>query len=410
MEPVFHDMNKSRANTLTFRLSPTNHSYANTLVRLCKTAVEVVGFRADMNDKGDTTDVTIQANSTPMTNEMLAHRVGLVPVFCETPTKWDPEQYKFVLDVSNTTKDFRDVYASDFRVLEKKGDDYVDVPSSRFFAAHPVSGETSLIAVLKPQMPGAKPEEIHLEARATVGVGRENARFNPTSQCAYGYSLDKDPEHLKKVFDDWLGRAKMLNPSAIEQDAEKKAILLREFNTLEVNRCYLKNDKGEAYSFDFTVESVGTLTPEYIVARACEAGVEMCERYTSEALSGDVVVQFADCKLFAYDFIFQKQDHTLGNLITTWLDANLVGNGEITYAGYDIPHPLRDEMVIRIGVDGQENQETVARKALRDAMTACATMFRSWRSEWSQSANPQASSKPKIRRQIVRPLPSVKGT
>jgi len=412
MEPVFHDINtKSRPNTLTFRLSPTTHSYANTLVRLCKTAVEVVGFRADMNEKGDTTDVTIEANSTPMTNEMLAHRIGLLPVFSENPTKWDPEQYTFVLDVTNTTKDFRDVYASDFRVREKSGD---DVPASRFFAPDPVSKETSLIAVLKPQMPGAKPEEIRLVAKASSGVGRENARFNPTAQCAYGYSLDKDPVNLKKVFDDWLGRAKMLNPSAIEQDAEKKAVLLREFNTLEVNRCYLKNDKGEPYSFDFTVESLGTLTPQYIVARACQAGAEMCERYTGESLTGDVVVQFADCKLIAYDFIFQKQDHTLANLITTWLDANLVGNGEITYAGYDIPHPLRDEVVIRIGVDIGENKETVARKALRDAMTACATMFRSWHSEWSQTANPvaksQTSAKPRITRQIVRPLSSVKST
>ena len=86
----------------------------------------------------------------------------------------------------------------------------------------------------------------------------------------------------------------------------------------------------------------------------------------------------------------------------------MVGNGEITFAGYDIPHPLRDEMVIRIGVDGHENQETLARKALREAMTACATMFRSWRSEWSQSANPQTSVKPKVRRPIVRPLSNVK--
>jgi DNA-directed RNA polymerase subunit D len=375
------------------------------------TAVEVVGFRADMNDKGATTDVTIHANSTPMTNEMLAHRIGLLPVFCETPREWNPEQYKFVLSVSNTSKDFLDVYASDFRVLEKKGDDDVDIPSSRFFATNRVSGETPLIAVLKPQMPGSKPEEIHLEARATVGVGRENARFIPTAQCAYGYTLDTNPENLKKVFDDWLVRAKMLNPSAIEQDAEKKDVLLREFNTLEKNRCYLKNDKGEAYSFDFTVESVGTLTPAYIVARACEAGVEMCERYTSEALSGDVVVQIADCKLFAYDFIFQKQDYTLGNLITTWLDENLVGNGEITFAGFDIPHPLRDEMVIRIGVKGEENQESLARKALREAMTASATMFRSWRSEWSQTANPVSkpqSGKLPIRRSIVRPLAGVK--
>jgi DNA-directed RNA polymerase subunit D len=395
MKPVFQNLQRTRQNTIAFQLAPTHVAYANTLRRLCMTAVETVGFRADMTDKGTTTDVRIKANSTPMTNEMLAHRIGLLPVFAQNPTSWDPEQYKFTLDVTNTSKDFRDVTAADFRVQEKKGDDFVDIPSSRFFAADPITGETALLAVLKPMMPGGKPEEIQLEARATVGVGRENARFIPTSQCSYAYTLNKEPAALKKVFDDWLVRAKKLNPSAIEQDAEKKAVLEREFKTLEINRCYLKDQNGEPYSFDFTVESVGVLTPEYIVARALENGARLCERFVEEALPEDVTVQYADSKLFGYDFFFQHQDHTLGHLIQAWLDQNLVGNGEITFAGYDVPHPLRDEMVIRIGVAGREVQEKVARAALRNAMTACAGMFRGWRQEWSAlAAGPQAPSVP----------------
>jgi DNA-directed RNA polymerase subunit L len=120
----------------------------------------------------------------------------------------------------------------------------------------------------------------------------------------------------------------------------------------------------------------------------------MCERYTSEALSGDVVVQFADSKLFAYDFIFQKQDHTLGNLITTWLDANLVGNGEITYAGYDIPHPLRDEMILRVGV--ADAKESTARAAVATAARGCRALFQQMRGAWDAAtgnALPSSSGK-----------------
>lgn len=417
MQRVFQEYQSEdmvQPNTIQFRLAPTHVAYANTLRRLCMIAVETVGFRADMNDKGETTDVMVRANSTPMTNEMLAHRIGLLPVFYQKPTEWDPDAYKFTLDVSNTTKDFRDVSASDFRVQQKKGDDWVEVPASRFFAPNPVTGQTALLATLKPQMPGAKPEEIQIEAKATKGVGRENARFIPTSQCSYGYTKDTNPERVKKAFDDWLVRAKKVVPAQVDQDAEKKAALMREFNTLEVNRCYLKDANGEPYSFDFTIESVGVLTPEYVVARALENGATLCDRYSSEALPEDVTVQFADIKMVAIDFIFQRQDHTLGHLVQAWLDANLVGNGEITYAGYDVPHPLRDEMIIRIGVAGMEGPEKLARKALREAMIACAAMFRGWRAEWSAIAGKGApgdvvaaaatAAQPKqIKRQVLKP-------
>ena len=416
MQRVFQDYKSEssvRPNTIQFRMAPTHVAYANTLRRLCMISVETVGFRADMNDKGETTDVVIRANSTPMTNEMLAHRVGLLPVFYQKPTEFDSEQYKFTLDVSNTSKDFRDVTASDFRVKEKRGDDWVEIPASRFFAPDPVTGQTALLAVLKPQMPGAKPEEIQIEAKASTGVGRENARFIPTSQCAYAYTKDTKPENQKKAFEDWIVRANKGIPAQIEQDAEKRAALLREFNTLEVNRCYMKDSNGEPYSFDFTVESVGVLTPEYIVGRALENGAALCERYASEALPDDVTVQFADIKMVAVDFFFQRQDHTLGHLIQAWLDANLVGNGEITFAGYDVPHPLRDEMVIRIGVAGMEAPEKLARKALREAMVGCASMFRGWRSEWSAVAGgaPLAAAATtagvappvKLKRQVLKP-------
>jgi DNA-directed RNA polymerase subunit L len=301
------------------------------------------------------------------------------------PLKWNSEKYKFILHVVNDMDEVKDVFAGDFKVFEKNGvdDQLKPVPSSQFFPPHPVTGKTALLATLKPMMPGGSPEEILLEAVATVGIGRENARFIPTSQCSYGYTKDVNPETLKKVFDDWLIQSKMeLNPSALETQPEKKAILEREFKSLEINRCYLKNEKGEPYSFDFTVESVDVLDPAYIVLRGCEAGIELCEKFRSDSLPESVVVQRIEGLLHGFDFFFQGQDHTLGHLIQAWIDENLMDDGDITFVGYDIPHPLRDEMVIRIGVsETVDNDEATARNALQKAMTACQTMFQRWRNE-----------------------------
>lgn len=383
---VFGQYSNPRENTAVFQLAPTHVAYANTLRRLCLTGVEMVGFRADIRDDGSTSDVKVLANSTPMTNEMLAHRIGLLPIHVSNPTEWQADDYKFVLDVNNTTDKVIDVCAGDFRVLQKRGDDWVPVPTSQFFKAW--KGQTCLIAMLKPLLPGGKPEEIQLEAKATIGIGRENARFIPTTRCSYSYTLDTDEAHIKQAFEQWLQKSyKIDNISEFEKNQDKYAEKRREFQTLEIQRCYLKDEHGEPNSFDFTIETTGVLTPEYVVARALENGAKLCQRFAGESLPEDVVVQLAESRIRGHDFIFQRQDHTLGHLIQAWIDQNLIGSGEVVFAGYDVPHPLRDEMVIRIGtVDGQEQ---TARKALRTAMTACAQMFISWRDQWVATTRPE---------------------
>jgi DNA-directed RNA polymerase subunit L len=103
-----------------------------------------------------------------------------------------------------------------------------------------------------------------------------------------------------------------------------------------------------------------------------------------DVLPNDVVIQRTEGLLHGFDFFFQRQDHTLGHLIQAWIDENLMENGEITFVGYDIPHPLRDEMVLRIGVaETSENDEVVARQAVQKAMTACQAMFLGWKDMWS---------------------------
>jgi DNA-directed RNA polymerase alpha subunit len=243
MESVFKNLSTPRANTIQFQMAPTTVAYANTLRRLCMTSVESIGFRSDISEDGATSDVEIQDNSTPMTNEMLAHRIGLLPIHVPHPLEFDPKKYTFVLHVINESEKSMDVFAGDIKVFENRVDQGdVQIPSSTFFPPNPITRETSLIATLKPMLPGGKPEEIRIKARASLGNGRENARFIPTSQCSYGYTRDTTPENQKQVFDEWLIRSKMIkDPSILEKEPEKKQVLMREFNTLEINRCYLKN-------------------------------------------------------------------------------------------------------------------------------------------------------------------------
>lgn len=384
-EAVFKNITTASRLVLKFTLAPTDVAYANTLRRIILTEVETIGFRADILENGQTTDVKITKNSTPMSNEMVAHRIGLLPIFVANPLEWLPDQYSFKMDVVNDSPDPRDVFASDIQVLKNRGpdEDPLPVPSTEFFHLDPVSQETALLAVLKGRVTNQEPESLAFDAKATIGIGRENARFIPASQCSYRYTPDEDVERRKEFFETWLVNHKKMNSAELDANPVRKGELEREFSTMEIGRCYKVNERNEPYSFDFILESVGVLDPSYIVARALQVLQDRLVKYASidaGDLPETLQVRPADARMKGFDFIFQAEDHTLGNMLQTWMDANLVDTGDITYVGYKVPHPLKDEMVVRVGVD--DGKETTAREMMTRAFRGLGVMFKKWSDDW----------------------------
>lgn len=383
----FENLRYEDKRYLKFQIVNTHVSYVNTLRRVGISEVKSVGFRAEILKDGSTSDVKIESNTTPMSNEMLAHRIGLIPVHAN-PSTWDPEKYIFKCDIKNNSLDFLDVKVSDIDVFEKKDSEFIKVPNVQFFHPDPITRDTALIAVLKPKVGSQALEQLSFSAKATVGIGRENSRFNPTSQFAYSYTRDEDPDKVNEIFIEWLDRHKKVNSSDLESDPDRKAEFEREFNTMEVNRCYKKNDKGEPYSFDFTIESVGVYSPYDIVKEAIKVCEEKCFTYAGidkGTLPENIKIQPTKKESKGYDIYFQHEDHTLGNLLTTWLDENLldplsVKPDAIRFCGYCVPHPLRDEMLITILCD---NEDT-CRKVLATAASNLSKMFAHWRSEWEK--------------------------
>lgn len=382
----FTDLQKNDdGRTYTFKMVNSHVTYANTLRRLILTGVETIAFRADMTSTGSTTDVSVKRNDTPMTNEMLADRIGLLPIHVKDPQRWNSDQYQFTLKVDGDKDRVRYVTSADFKIKTvdvPDEDDQKEPSNEQFFPKNPLTGQTCLIAALQPGS-GTNQQCIEIVAKATKGTGREHARFCPVSQCTYEYSLDTNPERLDKMFIDWLSSAKKV--ANIDKASERYAELQREFNTMQRKRCFLLNEKGEPFSFDFTVESVGVLDVSYIVERACEVAENICLRYVNldkGDLPEDISLSTADSRVIGYDFLFRGHDHTLGNLFQTWMVENLIetANPSITYVGYSVPHPLRDEMVLRVGVE--DGKEGTARGAVAAAAKGCQDLFRNLRTEW----------------------------
>lgn len=406
---IFQDLKGVDPLTITFTVSPTDVSYANALRRSIITDVETVGFRSDILEDGSTTHVKVEKNNTPMTNEMLADRIGLLPIFVDpkqNPEFWNPEKprYIFQLDSKSEKETLTDVFASDFVVFEnvEGADEPVKLPSNKEFfhsdpsmlRLYPTLNLTPLIATLKGVQANQVPQEVSIVALATVGKGRDHVRFSPVSQCSYKYTIDDNKDKQKAVFENWLRMTKKVNPGDVKD--EKEQMLLREFNTMEVERCFLKDKNDEPYSFDFTIESRGQLDARMVVTRGLEALIEKFKKYSTLEkgdLPENIAIEPADWTGIGYDFIIQGEDHTLGDPIQTWMDANLVvdeqgKNGKISFAGKKIPHPLRDEMVFRIGfppgADKEKVNELAVRAVFAEASRACATMFTDWLRMWTE--------------------------
>lgn len=410
----FDNLRKLNDRTYAFTLSPAHVTYANTLRRIMLTGVETVAFRSDMTSTGSTTDVVVKRNDTPMTNEMLADRIGLLPIHITQPLLWKDDKYVFSLKVAGNKDNTTYVKSGDFKIKDNLSEDGepINIPTEQFFPPNPITNDTCLIATLQPGS-GSTQQFIEIEAKATKGTGREHARFSPVSQCSYEYTPDENPQRIEEMFQAWLNSAK--KAGGVEKGSERYNELRREFNTMAIKRCYKINEKNEPFSFDFTVETAGVLSVPYIVERACEVGENMCSRYVNihrGELPSEMTVTSADSRIIGYDFLIRGHDHTLGNLLQTFLVENHIQGGanpKITYAGYSVPHPLRDEMLLRIGVE--DGEEATARLALAEAAKGCVDMFQKLRAAWrsatgASTVRTDLSSKP-VRRKVPIVAPTI---
>lgn len=345
----------------SFRLKDVNVTVANTIRRAIIAHTPSVGFRTEPYDKSD---VEIQVNTTPLVNEMVAHRVGMIPLNAD-PTKFDPAEYEFHLDVENGTKELMDVRTSDFRVYKRSENPLsapTELPSSDFFPPDPITGDTILITRLRPQWnPTAQNERLKLRAKATVSTGKENIRFCPTTQVSYEYTPNKDPDHVEDVFTKWLFANKKIADQA-GLPTEKRAELKREFDTMEIQRCFTKNEKEEPNDFTFHIESVGVQSVPTIFAAGLRACYDLVSKYkdTTTSTPTNLVFQPGDSRFSSIDAIFQNEDHTLGNLLETYIVENHIDgrqNPKINYVGYKVPHPLRPEMFVRMDTRTSEEVE-----------------------------------------------------
>ncbi|KAF7513970.1 hypothetical protein GJ744_006584 [Endocarpon pusillum] len=77
-------------------------------------------------------------------------------------------------------------------------------------------------------------------------------------------------------------------------------------------------------------------------------------------------------------FKFNKEDHTLGNL----LRARLLQDRRVTFAAYKVPHPLFPTFELRVQTDGSLSPKEALLQACRDSVSDLNTLSREFTKEY----------------------------
>lgn len=209
-------------------------------------------------------EVVVIENSSVLQDEVIAHRLGLIPLKTDLDSYNLPEacpcQSEFGCNLCRVSLTL-DTEAKEGTKTVYSGELISENPS-----IVPVSDKIPIIKL-------AKGQKLKLEAYARLGKGKVHAKWQPTSMCTYKYfpKIKIVASHCDKC-----GKCVEICPRKVLAKAENK------IEVRDLLACTLCQDcvdacpqnpkaievSGEENAFIFNVESTGGLLPERIVMEA----------------------------------------------------------------------------------------------------------------------------------------------
>lgn len=254
-------------NTLRFLLSGSSIPFASALRRTMLAEVPTMAID----------DVVIIENTSVMYDEILAHRLGLIPLITDLDTYVMPEECscKSELGCSKCRVVF---------TLDVKAEEDVKTVYSRDLSADPSNPSIKVVNGDIPIVKLAQGQRVKLEAYARLGTGEMHAKWQPLSLCAYKF-MPKISIHRTKCVGKDCGKCVDI--------CHRKVLSLGE-GALKVERlmdCTLCGDCMKACpvgainvaydssSFIYTLETLGGLPNRRIVLEAAKILMEKAEDF-----------------------------------------------------------------------------------------------------------------------------------
>ena len=337
---------KKTIDTLKMNINNVDVSFVNALRRVILSDIETVAFNTDeyLNS-----DLKILTNTTPLHNEFILHRLGLIPINITDTVDFNTSKYKFILNKENTTNDIISVTTEDFEVYDTETNTRLD--TTEFFPVDNITGEYILLLKLKPSISFQKAgEKIHIEGKASKSTGSKNARFSPASCVIHTYVFDE------VKFNDAI--------------KEKNITNIERFKIEEGERYFKTNENDEPSEFNFTIESVGIYEPEIIFKNSLNVLAKKIlnlKNNVSRIIEENAVIETVSViqsleTMEAFTIVVENETHTLGNLIQSYLSLH----PDINFCAYRNPHPLIEKIEFKIQT--KDNELGTLNRALKDTI------------------------------------------
>lgn len=251
---------KKEGNFLEFDLIGVDPSIANTLRRIIIS--EVPSIAAEK--------ILVYKNSGDVPEEILANRIGLIPVLRDPECVHDLSEKKFTLKVKNKENKVLSVYSNDIEGEEN------------FFKPN------VLLTKLGPK------QEIHLEIFCNINIGKDHAKYSPVSPATYrlmpsikiGEIYDEEAIKLASLFPEGViglnnekGRIKAYVKGPRKDFVSREVLRYNEFD----NKVWIGR---EVNHFIFTIESI-FMDSLIILQRAISILIKKAEKLKKDILKRD---------------------------------------------------------------------------------------------------------------------------
>ena len=375
-------------------------SVANAIRRTLLNDIPTVAFETSEDIGPKERDLTMVTNNSPLHNEMLAHRVSLVPLyldpylfrkhyFFECHVKHEsPEPFRFItandLNIYPLVKDLRD-RIDDLRdeaieseagedsdlneILATNSSDNYDLnkpltqkDKDEILRPYEFRGNTTYCLLNELKQTGTEGvyQEVHFFGSPSVKTAKNDSRYQAVSQAAY--SFVKDDEMVQQALD-----AKLALQKVPEEEVET---FTRKFMLGESARYFKRDAFNEPYQYLFKVKSVHYWSSEDLFKKALDILMESCESMKQEFLkilqekASAITLDVKD--EYSIVYTLNNQSHTMGNMLQNHLVRRTIQKSDsssnskdgepskdslILSCGYKKPHPLEDSLKLFVSVN-----------------------------------------------------------
>jgi len=326
---------KLNSDTLTFTLSGTDVSLANSIRRTILSDIPTVVFKTTPYEENT---ANIIENTTRLNNEIIKQRLSCIPIHIKDETI-PLKNYLLEVNVENISDTIIFVTTQDFTIKNLLTDKKLNEKDTReIFPVNELTGYFIDFVRLRPKISSELlGEKINLTCEFSIGTSKDNGMYNVVSTCSYGFTIDKakiDNELTKKV-------QKWKDSGMTENDIDFET---KNWKLLDGMRITKKD------SFDFNIQTIGVFSNYELFDKACDILIYTLNGLDEMIDTDKMTINNSQNTLAnSFDIILENEDYTIGKVIEyMFYTLFYEGNKSLSFCGFKKMHPHDSQSIIRI--------------------------------------------------------------